>query len=288
MCKDYFIFILNWMILFKLYFIHSRMFKCIKMDVNEIIVMVSNIKSIHIVRNIFVLFSTRCALLFYFVFTRHEEATAVIVIMITKNNHGVPLAPFIGAIYAAVLENQIVKYSKMIKEKVNLIRLTIIFLMMRHIFEILLLFSEVTFIVMTKTWYFGLSYKDQFIFICVRMLKLYFQQLQIFTTVKMIVNGIILMIYDILFIYNAMNVILLRYKCVNDLLFQLMVFIFISMDITATEILAARRTTINNISSWIWFSVTTIAVRRIIHATVVSTIGAIYKNIQKDKFITFE
>ena len=87
--------------------------------------------------------------------------------------------------------------------------------------------------------YFDLSCKDQFIFNCVRMLKFYFQQLQIFTNVKMIVNGIILMIYDILLIYNVMNVvILLRY----------MVFIFILMDITP----AARTTLL------IWFSVSII------------------------------
>ena len=64
----------------------------------------------------------------------------------------------------------------------------------------------------------------------------------------MIVNGIIsiAMIYDILLTYNVMNVIiLLTYTFVNDLLFHFMVFIFISMDITATETQAAK-TTIKN------------------------------------------
>ena len=265
-------FIFNWM-RFKLYFKHLRMFKCVKMNVNEIIAMVSNIESIHIVPNV--------SFNFYFVFTSgHGDATARIAIMINTNNHGVLLKSFtIGAIYAAVLENQIVKYSKkIITPKVNVIILAIIFLMMmllimlRDIFEILLSF-KVIFILLIgliayvfylpdpehqnlKEWnqslktttmcYFDLSCNDQFIFNCVRMFKLYFQQLNVF-----------LFHFVVLFLYQTT---LQQEK----------------------QTQAARETTINNILLWMWFSVTTISVRYIIHVTTVSVIGA-YKNVQKIK-----
>ena len=178
------------------------------------------------------------------------------------------------------------------------------------IFQLLSLFFEMIFVVMIgligcvfylpqqdnqniKKWdqsltartmcYFDLSCKDQCIFNCIRMLKFYFQQLQIFTNAKMSVNGIFLMVYDILLTYIVMNVvILLRYTFVNDLLLHFFYGIcFISMDITETETQAARTTIINNILLWIWFSVITIAARRIIHQTVVSIIET--PHIQKMK-----
>ena len=247
------------------------MLKCIEMNVNEIIVMVFSIASVYIVRNVCVLFQNTIepdvSFHYFFVFTRHYYCCTI---TITKNNDSVLLAPFtICAIYTAVLKDEIVKYSKMT-------RLAIIFF--NNIFQLLLLFFEIIFIVMIgsigyvfylpqqdnqnkliKQWnqsltattmcYFDLSCKDQFIFNCIMMLKLYFQQLQIFTNVKMIVNEIILMMYDILLTYNVM-----RYTFVNDLLFHFMVFIFISMDITP----AARTTVINNILLLIWFSVSII------------------------------
>ena len=154
------------------------------------------------------------------------------------------MAPFtISAIYTGVLKDEIVKHSK-------ITRLEIIFF--NNIFQLLVLLFEIIFIAMIgligyvfylsqqdnqnklmkqsnqsltirTMCYFDLSCKDQFIFNCIMMLKLYFQQLQIFTNVKMIVNGIIsiAMIYDILLTYNVMNVvILLTYTFVNDLLFH--------------------------------------------------------------------
>ena len=119
-----------------------------KINVNEIFVMVFII-AINIVRNIFVSFEytivADVSFNFYFLFTRHGDGTARIAILVTKNNHGVLLVLFtIDAIYTAVLENQIVHYSKMIRLKVNSVTLTIIFLMMlialQYILEILLLF----------------------------------------------------------------------------------------------------------------------------------------------------
>ena len=282
-----FSFYFAWGQIIKLYFIHLRIFKSVKTNANGIIiVMVFIVASMYIVRIVFPLFVNTIvsdvAFNFYFVFSQ-RDGTAKIAIMITKsNNHGVLLAPStIGAIYAAGLKDQIVKFSKMVYIR----GLTTIFLMMlsilQHIFEICLLFFEVMFIVRIALigYFFCLSEKhnqnikqsnrllmckDQFIFNCIRMLKLYLQHLQIF-------NDAMCITYDISFMCDIMNVIILvRHTFVNDLLFHFMVFIFISMDI------AARTTRIG-------FSVTTIAARRIIHATVASIIEAPHKNIPKSK-----
>ena len=88
----------------------------------------------------------------------------------------------------------------------------------------------------TTLCHFDLSCKDQFLFNGVKVLKLYFQQLQIFTAFKIIVNEAICVMYDISFTYNVMNVvILLRYTFYD----------FISIDITVTQ---TRTAAINNVS----------------------------------------
>ena len=77
---------------------------------------------------------------YFFVFTRHDDGTARIAIITTKNNDGVLLAPFtISAIYTGVLKDEIVKYSK-------ITRLAIIFF--NNIFQLLVLFFEIIFIAM--------------------------------------------------------------------------------------------------------------------------------------------
>ena len=90
------------------------MFKCIQMNVNEIIVVVFSIASIHIVRNVFVLFQNTIELdvsfHYFFVFMRQGDGTAKILVIIIKNNDGVLLAPFtIGAIYTTVLKDELAK-----------------------------------------------------------------------------------------------------------------------------------------------------------------------------------
>ena len=114
------------------------------------------------------------------------------------------------------------------------------------------------------------------------MLKTHLQRLQIFKSVKMIVNEITFVLYDFL-LNNIINVLILwLHAFLNDLLFYFIVFIFIS----SVPVEMPRHTTThqkicNNIELCIGFSVTTLAIacERIIHTIIESP----HKNIKKIK-----
>ena len=163
----------------------------------------------------------------------------------------------IGAIYDATLQNQVVKYSKMVGLNVNATGLTleyfifivtifvIILVVWQNISQLLLLFLKIIFIVVIhvtvnilyqyqniKQWKAtmccsDLSCKDHFFSNWIRMSKLYLQHLPMFKTAKMILNGIIFITCAILIVYIVMNVVIsLRCTFLNDLLFYFALCLF--------------------------------------------------------------
>ena len=285
-CKDHFVFILflflchGWIRLFKLY---------LKMVLIQIIVIIFEILSMYIVRNVFIFFQYIFldGWLFYFdfiffVFIQHvygaptKNASIITTIIIARNNSGVLVTSFIiGVFYvSAGLKDEFLKFFKMIELNVSIFT--------QHVFKLLLFFQVMFFIMIgfwfeyikqeqwnqllllaatAIMWYFYLSRKDEVNFNCITILKIYLHDLQIFECVRMIVNGIILLIYDIL----------LRYTFFNDLFFYFMVLIFILNDIAATE---RQETKINKIVG-----------ARTTHATT-PTNGAPHKNCLSDLLCT--
>ena len=272
------------------------MVKYVKMVLNEIIVIVFEILLMYIVRNVFILlqYIFLDGWLFYFdfmalVFIRYGYDTAtknvsiiITAIIIARNNSGVLVTSFIiGVFYvSAGLKDEFLKFCKMVGLNVSVIRLVLEYsIFMQHVFK-LLLFLQVMFFIMigfwdkyitqeqwnqllllaaaTIMWYFDLSRKDEVNFNCITILKIYLHDLQIFECVRMIVNEMILLIYDIL----------LRYTFFNDLFFYFMVLIFILNDIAPTE---RQETKINRIAG-----------SRTTQATAPSTNGAPHKNCLSD------
>ena len=244
--------------------------------VNGGIVMILNILLIQTVIKVFVLLKKTFLsdLLFYFSFVAWifidgygTPTTARKTLILPRINSSVLITPsIIGAFCAAGLKNAIVNICKMVGLNVNVMRMPFEYsIFMQHVFK-LLLFLQVISILMivlivnflyaaeqlhqyikTPQWHqlllvtttlcnFYLSCKDHFIFNCIRMFKIFLQHLQILKKAKMMVNGIIYIIHDILLMDNAINVfILYKHTFFNDLLFYFILIIFIFCSVSIIE-----------------------------------------------------
>ena len=207
------------------------------MVLNQIIAIIFEILSMYIVRNVPILlqYIFLDGWLFYFdfisfVFIQHVYGTptknaSIIIAIIARNNSGVLVTSFIiDVFYPAGLKDEIAKFCKMVELNVSGISLVFEYSIFIQLVFKLLLFLQVMFCTMicflheyikqqqwnqlllllaaTIMWCFYLSRKDRVNFNCITIFKIYLHHLQIFECVRMIVNEIILLIYDILSRYT--------------------------------------------------------------------------------------